>query len=644
MRRVALAFALLAGASVIATFAHAGNFVRYDGIWARGTAGAVLTLDGKLDEPAWAKAESLVIRYGYDNGQPGSGFKSEGGFPPNDSTYTVIKFLTVGNQLWMGMTARDNSIGGSNSFNRFDGILMAIRNHALPDRPTIPLEHLMSWWWPDSTTQPNPLAHDLGPSFKGAWRDLPVGTPPTSTQQLAWDGKATWKGVTNDDSVIDTSYTFEMRFDLASDGYDVTGPNGDVIEWNGSIYDTDHFWPVSFFTQSNNRAWVQGPWGGAGLGDEWYHSVHIHAKPSVTINSGAAPPFGPDLIVPNAGAFAAPVVDGNLNDACWAAAPYIDIRYDDVALRNSYPGMGPYRSGQAELAANGGDGTAFVQDPANCRVKYFFKGTKLYLGFDYNDAVVQYYPNVDQYDGAIVTITDRSKRYPDNNLWSHRLTFQVGPTGSLLPQDELVLMRDTLHVIQAEMQLKPGTTVDPTGADVDAGYTVEMGIDLTALGYPADLGDGTLYFGIDILDGDSFTPLTDSYGSRTWFFRQYENQDGGCVAYLSPYVSMPITTDAGPAAPGQRLELAGNYPNPFRQSTTIRYSLPAASTVDLQIFDLQGRIVAQRSLGLQAAGTREIPVTGLAQRSGVYLYRLRIADATTRVSRGTLSGKMMILQ
>src|SRR5438477_526410 len=105
---------------------------RKDFIWARSTAGAPLTLDGVLNEPAWAMADSVVIHMSQDTGIPGSGWFFEAGISPSDPTNATLRFLSVGNQIWMGAYIRDHSIGGSNVFNRFDGLLMAIKNQATP--------------------------------------------------------------------------------------------------------------------------------------------------------------------------------------------------------------------------------------------------------------------------------------------------------------------------------------------------------------------------------------------------------------------------------------------------------------------------------------------------------------------------------
>jgi hypothetical protein len=149
---------------------------------------------------------------------------------------------------------------------------------------------------------------------------------------------------------VDNGYTVEMRFNLAPMGYDITQPNGDIVEWNISIYDTDWFWPLNAAKFSENRVWWQDPWGNVG----WYGETRIYAKPSVTVASGPLPAIAPELVIPNAGTMAAPVIDGDLNDPLWAVAPSLDIRYGDDALRATYGGVAKDRAGR-ELAVHESD-------------------------------------------------------------------------------------------------------------------------------------------------------------------------------------------------------------------------------------------------------------------------------------------------
>ena len=142
--RLRLIAALLLGAALACVSPAFGQAKRQDAIWARSTNGAAITLDGVLNEPAWAVAESTIIRYGYDSGIPGSGFEYEGGKIVKDSTYATLKFLVNGNYLYVAAVMRDSSIGGSELFNYMDGVLMNIRQPA-PSRSTHGFELIYSY-------------------------------------------------------------------------------------------------------------------------------------------------------------------------------------------------------------------------------------------------------------------------------------------------------------------------------------------------------------------------------------------------------------------------------------------------------------------------------------------------------------------
>jgi hypothetical protein len=72
--------------------------------------------------------------------------------------------------------------------------------------------------------------------------------------------------------------------------------------------------------------------------------------------------------------------------------------------------------------------------------------------------------------------------------------------------------------------------------------------------------------------------------------------------------------------------LHGNYPNPFNPSTSIRFDLPEASEVRLQVFDLLGREVATVLNKAMEAGQHAVTWEAGTLPSGVYLYRLEAGE------------------
>ncbi|MCX6640462.1 MAG: T9SS type A sorting domain-containing protein [bacterium] len=82
-----------------------------------------------------------------------------------------------------------------------------------------------------------------------------------------------------------------------------------------------------------------------------------------------------------------------------------------------------------------------------------------------------------------------------------------------------------------------------------------------------------------------------------------------------------------------KYKLCPPFPNPFNPTTTIRFGLPVASRVTLELFDISGRAVgAQHAAPLQKAwypaGYHEITFDGSNLASGIYICRIRAGDFT----------------
>ncbi len=89
--------------------------------------------------------------------------------------------------------------------------------------------------------------------------------------------------------------------------------------------------------------------------------------------------------------------------------------------------------------------------------------------------------------------------------------------------------------------------------------------------------------------------------------------------------------DKDPHNVPREFSLGQNYPNPFNPSTEIRFALPKASEVKLEIFNILGRRVRTLMDGFVPAGAKSVTWDGKddqgrAVSSGVYLYRLNAEE------------------
>ncbi len=70
------------------------------------------------------------------------------------------------------------------------------------------------------------------------------------------------------------------------------------------------------------------------------------------------------------------------------------------------------------------------------------------------------------------------------------------------------------------------------------------------------------------------------------------------------------------------IELARNYPNPFNPVTNIEFTLPHPLEVQLEVYNMQGRLVVVLAAGKYTAGTHRFQFDSRLSPSGVYFCRL----------------------
>jgi hypothetical protein len=122
----------------------------------------------------------------------------------------------------------------------------------------------------------------------------------------------------------------------------------------------------------------------------------------------------------------------------------------------------------------------------------------------------------------------------------------------------------------------------------------------------------------DPINSDSFPfskagiDISGKNGYNNWALTGWEDADATAVAALPTGFA-----------------LNQNYPNPFNPETTIDFSLPDNSLVDLSIYDTLGRQVATLLEGSVEAGFYSVKWNARDLPSGVYFYRLQAGDHST---------------
>jgi len=72
--------------------------------------------------------------------------------------------------------------------------------------------------------------------------------------------------------------------------------------------------------------------------------------------------------------------------------------------------------------------------------------------------------------------------------------------------------------------------------------------------------------------------------------------------------------------------LAQNYPNPFNPTTTINFSVPKTSLVNLKVYDLLGREVSTLVNENKPTGIYSVQFNANKLVSGIYFYRMQAGD------------------
>ena len=146
---------------------------------------------------------------------------------------------------------------------------------------------------------------------------------------------------------------------------------------------------------------------------------------------------------------------------------------------------------------------------------------------------------------------------------------------------------------------------------------------------------------IDLQDGGGhqyhnyWLPYLENQPIRVYQGSRFESITGICWFAFSHYKLIPRTNEdftgfiAGVKSElnnPNRFELSQNYPNPFNPSTTINYSIPKESMVQLKIFNILGQQVKTLVSENEASGIYTVRFDASNLSSGIYFYSLRAGN------------------
>jgi hypothetical protein len=65
-----------------------------------------------------------------------------------------------------------------------------------------------------------------------------------------------------------------------------------------------------------------------------------------------------------------------------------------------------------------------------------------------------------------------------------------------------------------------------------------------------------------------------------------------------------------------------NFPNPFKNSTTIKYELLNAEKVIFRFYDINNRLILEKHEGIKPAGSNTLLLSDKNMKSGMYFYEM----------------------
>ena len=163
---------------------------------------------------------------------------------------------------------------------------------------------------------------------------------------------------------------------------------------------------------------------------------------------------------------------------------------------------------------------------------------------------------------------------------------------------------------------------DVYGRNVTLNWTTSTETNNSGFTIERKLTSGNSWIAVGEVTGNGTTTTSQSYTysdrnllSGIYSYRLKQSDYNGNYEYFNLSSEVEVGTP-------EKFSLAQNYPNPFNPSTKISYDIPSSGLVNLSVFDMSGKLVANLVNSVQQNGYYTVTLDGSSLATGAYYYKL----------------------
>lgn len=176
--------------------------------------------------------------------------------------------------------------------------------------------------------------------------------------------------------------------------------------------------------------------------------------------------------------------------------------------------------------------------------------------------------------------------------------------------------------------------------DENFAWGVEMAIYVPQIAEGAKIGFNIGGATADVTMGEESEWGDGAYAYFSWQSSEYPG--GDVMRRADSFATLVMRGGATSVDRGRDLyvpegyALLQNYPNPFNPATVIRYAIPSAGYVQVNVYNVLGQHIAELVNGVLNAGAYEVTWNAAGMTSGVYLYQLKVDNRVIETKRMVL--------